>query len=150
MSHIEQPVSHLRRRRSSQAGFTLIELVIVMAIIALLAALIGPQLMGKLDDSKIKATKAQIELLTTAIDSFRLDVGRYPSQEEGLKVLFERPANLATWSGPYLKKHDLPKDSWGRDYIYAIPPTKGGQDYDLYSLGPDGKGDDVNALISNK
>lgn len=134
-----------------QRGFTLIEMVIVMAIIALLAALIGPQLFGKLDDSKIKSTKAQIEMLSTALDAFRLDNGRYPSQDENLKVLVEKPvgSTLPNWAGPYLKKKELPKDAWGNDFVYVIPPTRGGLDFDLYSLGPEGKADS-DGVISNK
>jgi len=146
----DRPDQTQARRRRGEAGFTLIELVIVMAIIALLAALVGPQLFGKLEDSKVKSTKAQIELLATALDSFRLDVGRYPAQDESLKVLVEKPATLSVWNGPYLKKRDLPKDAWGHDFIYAVPPTKGGQDYDLYSLGASGKADDPNGIIINR
>ena len=136
-------------RSAGARGFTLIEMVIVMAIIALLAALVGPQLFGKLGESKIKGTKAQIEMLSTALDAFRLDNGRYPTQEENLAALVEKPANLPNWAGPYLKKRDVPNDPWGNAFVYAIPPTKGGLDYDLYSLGPDGK-PDGDGLITNK
>ena len=141
----------MQRVRRREAGFTLIELLIVLAIIAMLAALIAPELFGKLGTSQIKTTRDQIELLGTALDSFRLDVGRYPSQQEGLDVLVNRPANLTTWSGPYLRKRLLPKDAWGRDFIYEVPPHKGGVGYDLYSLGPSGKpgGEGDNQEIGN-
>jgi len=138
-----------RRLARGQGGFTLIEMVIVMAIIALLAALVGPQLFGKLGESKIKGTKAQIEMLSTALDAYRLDNGRYPTQDENLTALVEKPANLPNWAGPYLKKKELPKDPWGNAFVYTIPPVKGGLDYDLYSLGPDGK-PDGDGLITNK
>ena len=93
--------------RGKGAGFTLVEILIV-TIIALLAALVGPRLMGSLSKSQGKTTKAQIEMLATALDNFRLDNGRYPTQEEGLQVLIEQPETLASWSGPYLKKRKLP------------------------------------------
>lgn len=130
-----------QRRRSLQAGFTLIELVIVMAIIAMLVALIAPRFVGTLGDSQVKATRAQIQMMSTALDSFRVDNRRYPTQQEGLKALVERPDGLPTWAGPYLARRTLPNDSWGKDFIYQIPPTKGGLDYDLYSLGADGTGE---------
>ncbi|MGQ0663460.1 MAG: type II secretion system major pseudopilin GspG [Pseudomonadota bacterium] len=138
-------------RGRRQAGFTLIELVIVMAIIAMLAALIGPRLVGQLGESRVKSTKAQVEMLATALDSFRIDNRRYPTQQEGLKALVERPDNLPTWSGPYLNKRQLPKDGWDRDFIYQIPPTRGGIDYDLFSLGADSQpgGSGENADLGN-
>lgn len=144
-----QPLRQSRRR--AQRGFTLIELVIVMAIIALLAALVGPQLFGQLEGSKGKATKAQIEMLATALDSFRLDNGRYPKQEEGLDALVTRPTNVATWAGPYLRKKDLPKDGWGNAFVYEIPGKRATVGYDLYSLGADGKpgGEGENADFGN-
>jgi general secretion pathway protein G len=127
------------RRRRRQAGFTLIELVVVMAIIALLAALVGPRLMDSLSDSQVKTTQTQVELLGTALDKFRLDNGRYPTTEEGLTALVDKPDNLATWAGPYLRKRVVPQDGWGNAFLYERPATRGGIEYDLYSLGADGK-----------
>lgn len=134
----------------SESGFTLMELLVVMAIIALLVALIAPRLFGQVSSSQIKATKAQIELLSRALDSFRLDTGRYPSQSEGLRALIEKPQGVSVWGGPYLSKRQVPKDPWGADYIYAKPPSHG-IDYDLYSLGSDSKpgGDGDAADIGN-
>lgn len=121
-----------RRRK----GFTLIEILIVVAIIALLASLVAPRLFGKLETSKQKIAKTQINLIETALDMFRLDVGRYPTTQEGLKVLWKNPGNIPNWQGPYLKK-PIEKDPWGHPYIYICPGKHGA--YDLYSLGADGK-----------
>jgi len=118
------------------SGFTLIELMIVMVIIGLLAALVAPRMLNKVGKSKIKAAKAQIEMFSTALDSFKLDTGRYPTTEEGLKALVENPG-INGWDGPYLKKKVIPKDPWGHDYIYKSP---GDHDvYDIISYGADGQ-----------
>ncbi len=124
------------RKRGSR-GFTLLELLVVMVILGLLAALVGPRIFGKVGKAKIKAAKAQISLLEAALDEFRLDVGRYPSTEEGLKALIEKPADGENWDGPYLKKKLVPKDPWGRPYKYKCPGDHG--EYDLYSYGRDGQ-----------
>lgn len=129
-------------------GFTLIEIMIVVVIIAMLAALVGPRLVGALSQSKAKTTKIQIEALANALDTFHLDTGRYPSAQEGLQVLIENPqaTPIANWRGPYLKKIKVPTDEWGRPFIYVIP-SKHGMAFDLISLGADGQpggaGDDA-------
>ena len=139
------------RRLDVSAGFTLIELLIVITIIALLAALVGPRLMGALGKSQMKTTGAQLELLATSLDTFRLDNARYPTTDEGLAALLEQPPELANWSGPYLRKRHLPKDAWGFNFHYEMPPTRGGLDYDLYSLGADDQesGEGESADIGN-
>lgn len=123
-----------RFRKRPDRGFTLVEILVVMVIIGLIAALVGPRLFPKLGKGKQAAAKAQIELLGQALDQFRLDVGRYPSTQEGLNALMVNPG-IEKWEGPYLKK-ELPVDPWSRPYLYQQPGTHG--EYDLYSFGSDG------------
>ena len=118
-----------------QRGFTLIELMVVMIILGLLAALVVPKMFGKLGTARTNAAYAQIELFGTALDSYRLDVGKYPSTTEGLEALISSVSGTEEWNGPYLRKNEIPLDSWGKPYIYESPGSHG--DYDLYSLGKD-------------
>lgn len=132
-------MSHLSKRNRKSAGFTLVELLIVMVILGLLSALVGPRLFGHLGASKTKAARTQIELLGAALDMYRLDMGRYPATEEGINALSQKPADearAANWRGPYLKKR-VEKDPWGNAYVYAFPGQHG--EYDLISLGADGQ-----------
>lgn len=117
-------------------GFTLLELLVVLVIIGLLAGYVGPRFFQQIGKSEVKAARAQIDGLEKALDQFRLDVGHYPSSEQGLASLWTKPANEPRWSGPYLRK-DVPKDPWGRDYLYRSPGEHG--EFDLYSLGKDGR-----------
>jgi general secretion pathway protein G len=119
----------------NQAGFTLIELIVVVIIIGLLAGLVVPQYMKQEERATAKTAKAQIELFGTALDTFRLDVGRYPTSQEGLAALMQKPAGADRWDGPYLKK-DLPADPWGKPYVYTSPGDHGS--YDIVSYGADG------------
>lgn len=131
------PYQNKRNRKS--AGFTLVELLIVMVILGLLSALVGPRLFGHLGSSKTKAARTQIELLGAALDMYRLDMGRYPATEDGINALSQKPADearAASWRGPYLKKK-VEKDPWGNAYVYAFPGQHG--EYDLVSLGADGQ-----------
>ena len=121
--------------RRSQRGFTLIELLIVMIILGLLAALVAPKMFQKVGGAKIKAAKAQIAMVGTALDAYRLDTGTYPTAEEGLEALRKNPGR-DTWDGPYMPK-EIPNDPWGKPYVYSFPGEHG--DYDLYSLGADGQ-----------
>jgi len=122
------------RIRQRGKGFTLIEILVVIIIIGMLAALVGPRLFGKVSMAKQKTAKAQIELFGTALDAFRLDVGKYPTTEEGLKALREKPSGAEGWEGPYLPK-EIPLDPWNNAYIYKCPGEHG--EYDLISHGLD-------------
>ena len=126
---------HRKKRIARTDGFSLIELVVVMIILGLLSALVAPKFFGRVDKAKTNTAKAQIELLGAALDSYRLDNDRYPTTDEGLKALKEKPAELETWDGPYLPK-PVPVDPWERPYLYKSPGDHG--DYDLYSFGRDG------------
>jgi len=124
----------LHHGRARQGGFTLVEILIVVFIIGLLAALVGPQLFKRVGGAKQKMARTQIEVLGTALDTYRLDVGQYPSTEQGLQALVIQPDGLQIWDGPYLRK-EVPLDPWGNAYIYRSPGEHG--EYDLLSLGAD-------------
>jgi len=126
---------HFSKTMKDQAGFTLIELIVVVMIIGLLAGLVAPQFMKQSERAEAKTAKAQIELFGTALDTFRLDVGRYPTSQEGLAALMQKPGGADRWDGPYLRK-DLPPDPWGKPYIYKSPGDHGA--YDIISYGADG------------
>jgi general secretion pathway protein G len=126
-------------RRSSQNGFTLIEIMVVVVIIGLLAAFIVPQVMGRVDEARITKVKGDVQMLETALSMYRLDTARYPTSQQGLMALVTKPEDPAVrnWkSGGYLSR--VSKDPWGNEYRYAYPGQKG-REYDLYSLGPDGQ-----------
>ena len=141
---MERILTIVRRRlrdgacgRGGEAGFTLIELLVVMVILVLLAGLVAPRVMGYLGGSRTKTAKVQIESLTTSLELFKLDVGRYPREGEGLAVLVARPGNVANWNGPYLQKDKVPADPWGNAYQYRFP-GRGGR-FEIWSLGADGQ-----------
>jgi general secretion pathway protein G len=131
-----------------ESGFTLLELLVVLGIIAMLAGIVGPQVMKHMGESKVKAAKVQIEELVAALDMYKLDLGSYPTGEQGLKALIESPSNAKYWNGPYLRKAKIPVDPWQHDYLYVIPGKHG--KFDLYSLGADsvegGEGEDKDVL----
>jgi general secretion pathway protein G len=117
-------------------GFTLLELLVVMVTIGLLAGYVGPKYFAQVGKSETKVAKAQIDALEKALDQYRLDTGRYPTSEQGLAALNQKPANEPRWAGPYLKK-DVPPDPWGQPYTYRAPGEHG--EYDLFSYGKDGQ-----------
>lgn len=122
-------------------GFTLLEIIVVIIVLALLAGLVAPQIFGRVSEARSATARTQIELLGTALDNYRLDNGAYPSTEQGLEALRVKPARApipASWRGPYLRK-DVPNDPWGRPYIYRFPGDRNAGSYDLSSLGRDGK-----------
>src|ERR671925_766390 len=125
------------RVRRPVAGFTLLELLVVVVIIGLLAGLVAPRYFGQVGKSEVNIAKAQIDALEKALDQYRLDTGRYPTSELGLKALVERPSSEPKWNGPYLKK-SVPLDPWGKAYLYKMPGEKGA-DYDLLTFGRDGQ-----------
>jgi general secretion pathway protein G len=131
-----------------QPGFTLLELLVVVAIIGLLVGYVAPRYFGQIGKSEITTAKAQIDALEKALDQYRLDTGRYPGTEIGLNGLVQRPQNEPKWNGPYLKKA-VPLDPWGKAYVYKAPGEKG--DFDLVSYGKDGApgGSGENADITN-
>jgi general secretion pathway protein G len=136
------------RGKRGERGFTLIELLIVLVILSLLAALVGPTLVERLKPAKRTAARAQIEEFSSALDNFYVDVGRYPTTEEGLAALVDKPESVKVWKGPYLKK-SVPNDPWGNAYIYRSPGQKSG--YDIISYGADGKegGEGENADVNS-
>jgi general secretion pathway protein G len=133
-----------------QRGFTLLELLVVLLIIGMLVAYVGPKYFGEVGKSQTQVAAAQIEGIGQALDQFRVDIGQYPTTTEGLTALYVAPTSETKWNGPYLKK-PVPLDPWGTPYVYTIPSTTPGKDYDLVSYGADGQpgGTGVNADITN-
>jgi len=131
------PQNRFHRRHCLRAGFTLLELLVVVAIIALLAAYVGPKYFSQVGKSEQAVARSQIEAFSRALGAYRLDVGNFPSTEEGLGALLNKPANAAKWNGPYLEKA-VPPDPWGRAYIYRAPGANNA-DFDIASYGKDGQ-----------
>jgi general secretion pathway protein G len=137
-------------RHRDQRGLTLVEMLVVLAILALVVGLVAPRVVEYLGRAKSTTAKLQIENLAAGLDLFRLDVGRYPNQPEGLAALVQRPGGAAAWKGPYIKGDGVPNDPWGHPYTYRIP-GRDGRPFDLLSLGADGApgGTGENQDISN-
>jgi len=127
----------LRGRLRGQGGFTLIEILVVIAIIALIVSLVGPRVLNYLAESKVKAARIQIQSFGSALDLFNLDTGRYPTTGEGLAALVQSPGTIPAWNGPYLKGGLVPNDPWGKPYVYRSPGEHGA--YDIMSYGSDGQ-----------
>jgi len=119
------------------AGFTLIEMLVVLVIIGLIMGLVGPRVLNYLTDARVKAAKLQIEALSSALDLYFLDTGRYPSSSEGLQALVRKPGNIDVWNGPYLKGGQVPQDPWKNEYLYRAPGQS--SPFEIISLGADGR-----------
>jgi general secretion pathway protein G len=131
-------------RDRNRSAFTLIELLLVMVILVVLAAVVVPRFTSRSEQARFTAAKTDIANLETALDAFEVDCGRFPTNDEGLRVLIEQPGNVQSWRGPYIKR-GLPKDPWNNPYVYRFPGANNPNGYDLYSTGPDGRegNDDV-------
>ena len=126
-----------RGRWRGEGGFTLIEILVVITIIAMIMSLVGPRVLNYLGESKVKAAKIQIQSFGSALDLFNLDTGRYPTTGEGLTALVQSPGTIPSWNGPYLKGSVVPNDPWGKAYVYRSPGEHG--PYDIMSYGSDGQ-----------
>jgi general secretion pathway protein G len=148
MNPVNMKTRTLPRRRRA-AGFTLVELLVVLAILTLLAGLVGPRVLNSLGGAKSKTAGVQIADFEKMLELYKLDVGRFPTKEEGLQALVAKPATASGWAGPYLKASALPSDPWGNPYRYANPGPNGG--IEILSLGADGApgGEGENADIRN-
>jgi general secretion pathway protein G len=150
MTDTTQDAASIQTRlfRSASAGYTLIEMLVVLVIISLILGLVGPRVLGYLGESRVKTARLQIENFSSALDLFYIDAGRYPSESEGLDALTARPSNVEIWNGPYVKGGRVPKDPWGHAYLYRFVPDHN-PPYEITSLGPDGHGVQTTADASN-
>ena len=139
MTHIEAKKCKIRSRsrRDGERGFTLVEILVVITIIALIMSLVGPRVLNYLTESKVKAAKIQMQSFSSALDLLYLDTGRYPSSAEGLAVLVKPTSAMAGWNGPYLKGGNVPNDPWGKPYLYRSPTERA--KYEIMSYGADGQ-----------
>ena len=126
-----------RSRKEGERGFTLVEILVVITIIALIMSLVGPRVLNYLTESKVKAAKIQMQSFSSALDLLYLDTGRYPSSAEGLAVLVKPTSAMAGWNGPYLKGGNVPNDPWGKPYLYRSPTERA--KYEIMSYGADGQ-----------
>ena len=135
--------SNKTRRRS--AGFSILELLLVLVILSILAGIVGVRFAGQSGKAKVKAAKVQLDNLGTGLTSYEIEIGNYPTTQQGLNALHEEPSGVDDWDGPYMEKR-VDEDPWGGEWQYRSPGTHNGNDYDLYSFGPDGSqggGDDI-------
>jgi general secretion pathway protein G len=140
MAHIETPqrtTKQGRSQKSRERGFTLVEILVVITIIALIMSLVGPRVLNYLTESKVKAAKIQMQSFSSALDLLYLDTGRYPSSAEGLTALVKPTSAMAGWNGPYLKGGSVPNDPWGKPYVYRSPAER--SKFEIMSYGADGQ-----------
>ncbi len=124
-------------RDDHEAGFTLLEILVVIVILGLLIGLVAPAALRQLGGARVSVARQSIERLGAVLDLYKLDVGGYPSTDQGLQALGTRPGDASNWNGPYVKGDQVPLDPWSHAYVYRNPSTRGGHDYDLCSRGPD-------------
>lgn len=140
MTQIEtsnRKIRSVRSRKNGERGFTLVEILVVITIIALIMSLVGPRVLNYLSESKVKAAKIQMQSFSSALDLLYLDTGRYPSSAEGLNALVKPTSAMAGWNGPYLKGANVPNDPWGKPYVYRSPAERA--KYEIMSYGSDGQ-----------
>lgn len=142
-------LSPLHRPASGEDGFTLLELLVVIAIIGLLIGLVAPAALRQLGNARASVAHQSIARLGTVLDMYKLDVGTYPSSEQGLEALLKRPASVTNWNGPYLKGDKLPLDAWNHPYVYRSPSTRPNHEYDLCSRGPSGNASGDGMICNN-
>ncbi len=133
----ERPRQRAAREATPDAGFTLLEILVVVAILGLLIGLVAPAVLRQLGGARVSIARQSVERIGSVLDLYKLDVGGYPTTEQGLQALVTQPGDVTTWNGPYLKGEGLPKDPWNRPYVYREPSTRPGHEYDLCSQGPD-------------
>ena len=126
-------------QRLREQGFTLLELLVVLAILGLLIGLVAPAVMRQFGAAKEKIAAQSVERLATVLDMYKLDIGTYPTTDQGLQALITQPQGVARWNGPYLKGDKLPEDPWGRPFVYRSPSSRAGHEFDLYSVGASGQ-----------
>lgn len=129
------------RPRRDETGFTLLELLVVIAILGLLIGLVAPAALRQLGSARTSVAKQSIERIASVLDMYKLDIGRYPTTDQGLRALVERPTNVSNWNGPYVKGN-VPVDPWNHPYVYRDPSARAGNEFDLCSEGPSGTGGD--------
>jgi len=138
-------MTHVLQRKTRRGGFTLVEMLLVLVILATLAAIVVPNIAGRSEDARINAAQAQISIFSSALDAFEVDNGFFPAESDGLDALVEEPKDAKNWRGPYLRQ-GVPADPWDNEYLYAYPGEHNDRRYDLMSYGPDGRaggGDDI-------
>ena len=141
-----------RRPRRGEAGFTLLEILVVVAILGLLITLVAPRVLRLLGGARVSVAGQAIQRLGSVLDIYKLDVGSYPSTDQGIAALLQKPGDVTTWNGPYLQANSVPVDPWNHPYIYREPSSRPGHDYDLCSRGPNGASGDPGAsgMICNQ
>ncbi|MEZ6190648.1 MAG: type II secretion system major pseudopilin GspG [Phycisphaerales bacterium] len=144
---------HVSQRTHHARAFSILELLLVLVILAVLSAIVGVRFAGQSSKAKVTAANAQLSDFKTALGAYELQVGSYPTTQQGLESLIEEPSNAEGWSGPYLETDTVPKDQWGNEWQYRYPGTHNPDSFDLFSPGPDGReggGDDIANWTSNK